>query len=418
LELKKLRKKIPQPFFQLPQFGASQRMLNLGMTKLEAQQIAALFRVELEACLLEIWSYINLTMLNSIFLSQCHEIWNISMPFWSQNTSRNEGQPDQPMTQDPHPFITTRRRRRNIPPPIPEEASIEDSGTYWRQDFTEHSICQDSRNIQSNITAQRVGTSQTPNPQSLNVGGGRLWESIMGEPQFHDTSYTYPTGDMMADTSFYGNVRLNEESIHIEDLPNSQQDPNENHYYGPPGGDPNDPDDKDNGPPGGGPLGGRPDPWRPQFPGGPYRPPGEPLGGGPPGGGPPHSGGGWPQNPQQPCQPQNPVDDGFKFDKKLKISDVPTWDGNTDNILDWLDEVNHMSYQNQRIHNDLSMMVPLHLEGTAKNWFHTLDPRIQNQIQRSWGEFKLALTTYFMNQQWFDRMKMRVLQMHYRQKGY
>jgi hypothetical protein len=83
-----------------------------------------------------------------------------------------------------------------------------------------------------------------------------LRESITGIPQFHDTSYTYPMGNMAADASFYGNVGLDEESIHIEDLPNSQQDPNENNQYGPPGGDPNDPDDDDNnGPPGGGPPG-------------------------------------------------------------------------------------------------------------------------------------------------------------------
>jgi hypothetical protein len=102
--------------------------------------------------------------------------------------------------------------------------------------------------------------------------------------------------------------------------------------------------------------------------------------------------------------------------KNRKRCDIIT--GNTDNIFDWLDEVNHMSYRNQRIHNDLGIIVPLCLEGTAKNWFHALDPQIQNQIQRSWGGFKLALTTYFMNQQWFDRMKMRVLRMCYRQKGY
>jgi hypothetical protein len=77
-----------------------------------------------------------------------------------------------------------------------------------------------------------------------------------------------------------------------------------------------------------------------------------------------------------------------------------------------------MSYRNQRIHNDLGVIVPLRLEGTAKNWFHALNPQTQNQIQGSWGDFKLALTTYFMNQQWFDRMKMRVLRMRYRQKGY
>jgi hypothetical protein len=309
LELEKLRKKISQPFFPLPQFGASQRMINLGMTKLEAQQISALFRVELEACLLEIWSYINPSMSNSIFLSRRNDIWNISMPFWSQGIpTGNEEQPDQPSMPNLHPFITTRKGRRNIPPPIREEEPYEYSETVRQPNLSDHSLRRDSRNLHSHIAAQRVGTSQTPNPRSLNVGRGRLRESITGIPQFHNTSYNYPMSNMAADASFYGNVRLDEESIHIEDLPNSQQDPNENNQYGPPGGDPNDPDDDDDngppgrGPPGGGPPrggpGGNPNPWRPRFPGGPYGAPGGAPPGGPPGGGPPHGGGGgWPQNP-------------------------------------------------------------------------------------------------------------------------
>jgi len=43
---------------------------------------------------------------------------------------------------------------------------------------------------------------------------------------------------------------------------------------------------------------------------------------------------------------------------------------------------------------------------------------MQNYTQESWGNLKIAISTYFMNQQWFDRMKTRVLRMHYRQKGH
>jgi hypothetical protein len=165
LELEKLRKKIPQPFFRLPQFGASQRMLNLGMTELEAQQISALFWVELEACLLEIWSYINPSMSNSIFLSRRDDIWNISMPFWSQNIpAGNEGQPNQPSIPNPHPFITTQKRRRNIPSPIREEEPYEYTETFRQPNLSNHSLRQDSGNLNSHIAAQRVRTSQTSNP--------------------------------------------------------------------------------------------------------------------------------------------------------------------------------------------------------------------------------------------------------------
>jgi hypothetical protein len=42
---------------------------------------------------------------------------------------------------------------------------------------------------------------------------------------------------------------------------------------------------------------------------------------------------------------------------------------------------------------------------------------MQEHVQQSWGDLKLAISTYFMNQQWFDRMKAHVLHMRYHQKG-
>jgi len=89
-----------------------------------------------------------------------------------------------------------------------------------------------------------------------------------------------------------------------------------------------------------------------------------------------------------------------------------------DTILDWLNQLNHLSYRNQNIYYDLGVITPLHLTGITKNWFHALDPLVQRHVQQSWGDFKLALSTYFMNQQWFNKMKTWILRMRYRQKGH
>jgi hypothetical protein len=64
------------------------------------------------------------------------------------------------------------------------------------------------------------------------------------------------------------------------------------------------------------------------------------------------------------------------------------------------------------------VIAPLRLTDAAKRWFYALEPHVQRHVQQNWGEFKLALSTYFMNQQWFDRMKSRILRMRYRQKGH
>ena len=100
------------------------------------------------------------------------------------------------------------------------------------------------------------------------------------------------------------------------------------------------------------------------------------------------------------------------------MSDILEWDSNRDTILNWITKIDQLSYRNLKVYEDLGSIAPLRLTDSAERWFQALEPPVQQEIQRSWGDFKLAISTYFMNQQWFDRMKARVLRMRYRQKGH
>ena len=67
-KLQALRSSMPMPsYFPLPQFGVSQKQLREGLTEDEARQAAAIFRVETEACLLEIWAKLCPTMSDKLF---------------------------------------------------------------------------------------------------------------------------------------------------------------------------------------------------------------------------------------------------------------------------------------------------------------------------------------------------------------
>jgi len=437
------------PFFPLPQYGVSQRLLRGGLSEEEARQAAAIFRVETEACLLEIWSKLCPTMSDKTFRMNSDSIRNMSMPFWTEEllqTVNQQNPSDYAHIRDTPPHLTTRKKHTTFD--VPDNDAVR-----WT-DYNDHDIQKayepdnstrsnrhnsNSRNLRATIAAKHVGTRPIVTDRGSHLGQGRLRDSIMGPHYVRDSSNELPrisNSPGFAMKNETPEIRLNSDSIFIDELPGSQnsqhEDENENNYYGPPGGDPNDPDDDDDGPPGRGPPGGGPpgggpprgppgdyDPWRFRGPGGPYGPPG----GGPPGGGPPGGppGGGPPGNNRNPNR--LPVDafginDGFKFEKKIKISDVPEWDGNGDTILEWLDKLNHISYRNQNIYYDLGIIAPLRLTDSALRWFHALAPNIQRHIQQNWGEFKLAISTYFMNQQWFDRMKSRVLRMRYRQKDH
>ena len=71
------------------------------------------------------------------------------------------------------------------------------------------------------------------------------------------------------------------------------------------------------------------------------------------------------------------VNNGFKFEKKIKLTDIPEWDGNGDTILDWLDKLNHISYRNQNIYYDLGVIAPLRLTDATLRWFQALEPQTQ-----------------------------------------
>ena len=80
--LQKKRQIIEKPLFPLPQIGISARLEREGMTQFEASQASTLFKVEFEACLLEIWSYSSPRLSSHLFRTQPYSIYRMVMPFW------------------------------------------------------------------------------------------------------------------------------------------------------------------------------------------------------------------------------------------------------------------------------------------------------------------------------------------------
>ena len=323
------------------------------------------------------------------------------------------------------PHLTPRKKKVSFYPP--EDAMIRDySDTRTHEDYSTDPSPIHTRRVHTTIAAKHVGSSPRTTEQALHVGRGHLHDSIMGPQYFHGSSPPVPPWHEATEIPQETNapeIRTTDEPIWIDDLPGSQDseqgsDDNRDNRHQPPFGDPNDPDDSDDGqppgqppgqdPPGGGPPQGppgNPNPWIPCLPGG-----GPPQPGGPPQGPPPPG----PPPPPLPAPVNNQgTNNEFKFDKRIKISDIPMWDGNSEMILEWLDKLNHIAYRSHVIFTDLGTIAPLRLTAATEQWFRALPAHIQHHIQQDWGEFKLTLSTYFMNQQWFDRMKGKVLCTHY-----
>lgn len=60
---------------------------------------------------------------------------------------------------------------------------------------------------------------------------------------------------------------------------------------------------------------------------------------------------------------------GIQLEDKLKLNDIPKWDGNTDTIIFWLTKINNLARYSTKIHSQLGSIVPRRLEGAAESWF-------------------------------------------------
>ena len=100
---------------------------------------------------------------------------------------------------------------------------------------------------------------------------------------------------------------------------------------------------------------------------------------------------------------------GPHFEDKLKLSDVPQWDSNTDTIILWISKVNNLARASSRIHDQLGAIVHWRLQGAAENWYWSLPLSYPNTIEVSWTTLKTAISHYYMNRKWLDKQKARAM---------
>lgn len=72
------------------------------------------------------------------------------------------------------------------------------------------------------------------------------------------------------------------------------------------------------------------------------------------------------------------------FDLKLKVQDVPTWDGNTDIIIRWMNKVTDISQDSPKVFQQLGKVVPKRLEGAAEVWYYSLPSSYRSEIEANW----------------------------------
>ncbi|KAE9388991.1 hypothetical protein BT96DRAFT_1071730 [Gymnopus androsaceus JB14] len=95
----------------------------------------------------------------------------------------------------------------------------------------------------------------------------------------------------------------------------------------------------------------------------------------------------------------------FQFDMRLKFDAVPTWDGDTNTIVKWINKVNDLAKYSSDLRKQLGSVVPRRLEGSASMWFYSLPKDHRNFLERDWRNLREEIASYYMNRRWMETIE-------------
>lgn len=107
-----------------------------------------------------------------------------------------------------------------------------------------------------------------------------------------------------------------------------------------------------------------------------------------------------------------------RFDEKLKIDMIPIWNGNTDEIIQWMKQVSNIAQISPTIEQQLGHLVPRRFTEAAALWFWALPAQYRQDITESWDTLKTAIADYYMNRKWMQAQKHKALHARYREVGH
>ena len=97
----------------------------------------------------------------------------------------------------------------------------------------------------------------------------------------------------------------------------------------------------------------------------------------------------------------------YHFDMKLKPETVPTWDGNENTLVRWVEKVGQLADTSPDIFQELGTIVPRRFTNSAEIWYYSIPPQSCKPMEQDWGTLKAAIVDYWMNHSWLEDQKFR-----------
>ncbi|KAF7972995.1 hypothetical protein HWV62_16488 [Athelia sp. TMB] len=129
-----------------------------------------------------------------------------------------------------------------------------------------------------------------------------------------------------------------------------------------------------------------------------------------------------PRSSRRPAAPTTPAPSSgavksYHFDLKLKLENIPQWDGDEDKLARWIDKVNSIAKKSVEVHRDLGSIVPRRFTAAAETWYYSIPPDHREYMEESWSTLRAAIGNYWMNHQWLERQKIRANTTRFRDSG-
>lgn len=102
------------------------------------------------------------------------------------------------------------------------------------------------------------------------------------------------------------------------------------------------------------------------------------------------------------------------FDIKMKPELIEEWDGNEDDLVDWIESVNVLAQRSPLAYEQLGQLVVTRFKGKAKNWWTSLSRAQRTHASLNWGNLKREVARYFMTRRWLDRGRIRAQNCRFR----
>ncbi|QRV77001.1 hypothetical protein RhiJN_19846 [Ceratobasidium sp. AG-Ba] len=107
----------------------------------------------------------------------------------------------------------------------------------------------------------------------------------------------------------------------------------------------------------------------------------------------------------------------FHVEQKLKILDLPEFNGSDTNHIDWLTKVNNLAEQSNIIATQLGSLLPYRFKERASNWWFSIPRDTRDYITIDWYLLRAAISSHFMNATWMAKQRSYANKMRFRDGG-